>query len=232
VPPRSTSHTGLSAPLFLLNLKAYPAAMGRGALALARSLQREGSRAGVAVGLAPSAPDLGWLARERTIPILAQHVDAEPAGPFTGRVVVEALAAAGVRGSLVNHSEHPLPFPLIQKTVERLRSARMVSVVCAKDPAMVRRLLPLHPTYLAIEPPELIGGRRSVSTARPEVITQTVELAQAIAPTTHVLCGAGIHSAHDVRRALALGSEGILVASAVALAPNPARAIRALIAGF
>lgn len=218
--------------MFLLNLKTYPSVMGAGALRVGRALEREGERAGVAVALAPSNLDVGWLSRQLALPILAQHVDAGPAGAHTGQTVVEAVAAAGASGSLVNHSEHPLATPAVRATVGRLRAAGLTAVVCAGTVPMVRRLAPMRPPFLAIEPPELIGGSRSVSTARPEVISETVEMVGVASPSTRVLCGAGIHDRTDVRKALELGSQGILVASAVALARDPRRAIRELLAGF
>lgn len=232
VPPRSTDAPGLGAPLFLLNLKAYPSTLGPGAVRIGHALEQKGHAAGVAVALAPAAPDLGLLARRLTIPVVAQHVDAEPAGAHTGRTVVESVAAVGARGSLVNHSERPIPFGVIRDTLGRLAALGLTAILCAGSPRAVRKLAPLRPAYLAIEPPELIGGHRSVSKAKPQVITQTVDLVRTLSPRTRVLCGAGIHDRSDVRKAIELGSEGILVASAVALAPRPDRAIGELLAGF
>ena len=232
MPPRSTDPHALRTPLFLLNLKAYPAALGPGALRIGRALEREGRRRRVAVALAAAGPDLGWLARELDIPVVAQHTDAGPVGAFTGRAVAGAVRAAGGAGSLLNHSERPLDDAQIRASLSSLRGEGLSAILCAATPARVRRLLPLRPPFLAIEPPELIGGKRSVSTARPEVITETVELARRLSPATRVLCGAGIHSRQDVKRAMELGSDGILVASAVTLSPSPSRAIRTLLSGF
>lgn len=232
MPRRSIRERGLGTPLFLLNLKTYPSALGPRALRLGRKLERYAQRFGVAAAIAPASPDLAWLARELNLPVLAQHVDPGPAGAATGWVRAEAVASAGAMGSLLNHSEHPLPFATVRATLRDLRKWALVDVVCAATPAAVRRLAPLRPSYLAIEPPELIGGDRSVSAARPEVITETVRLVRRISPSTRVLCGAGVHDREDVRRALELGSEGVLVASAVALDPHPERAIRELLAGY
>jgi triosephosphate isomerase len=132
----------------------------------------------------------------------------------------------------VNHSERPLSFEQVGAAVARLRSQELVPVVCAADIETARRLAEFHPPYIAVEPPELIGGDRSVSTARPEVIEGTVRAVRSVAPETHVLCGAGIHDRRDVALALDLGSEGVLVASAVTGAADPARAIRELLEGF
>lgn len=231
--PRSpTDRAPLGAPLFVLNLKAYPGCVGPGALRLGRALARLSARAGVDAAIAPSAPDLSVLATRLPIPVLAQHADPFEAGARTGFVVPETLLDVGVRGSLVNHSEHRLDFDRVGETAEHLRSLGLVSVVCGKDVNDSRRLARFRPPYLAVEPPELIGGTRSVSKARPAVISGTVSAVRDVSPKSLVLCGAGVHDRDDVRRALELGSHGVLVSSAVARAKDPAGAITELLAGF
>jgi triosephosphate isomerase (TIM) len=188
--------------------------------------------AGVTAALAPAAPDLGRLSSVLTLPLVAQHVDAVDPGARTGWIPVEAIEAAGAIGSLLNHSEHPLAAAQVGQGVQRLRAAGLVPIVCAGTPAEAEALARFQPPFLAIEPPELIGGDVSVSSAQPEVIRGTVDRVRRVAPDTHVLCGAGIHHRSDVAAALDLGSQGILVASAVAKSPDPERAIAELLAGF
>ena len=223
---------GLGEPLFVLNLKTYPDCLGPGALRVAGILETLASEAGVASAVAPAMPDIGQLAGRLSIPVLGQHVDVTQAGPGTGFVPVEALRASGARGSLVNHSEHPIPAPSVRTAVEHLASAGLSAVVCARTVDEARSLAAFEPPYLAVEPPELIGGKVSVSEARPALISSTVAAVREVAPGTRVLCGAGIHDRRDVARAIELGSVGILVASAVAKSPDPARAIRDLLSGF
>jgi len=166
------------------------------------------------------------------IPVLAQHIDPVDPGARTGTTPAEAIQAVGARGSLVNHSERPVGPGEAAEAVQRLGRAGLVAVVCAGTIERARALAALRPPYLAIEPPELIGGDRAVSTARPEVVAGTVEAVRAVAPGTRVLCGAGVHDRRDVARAIELGAEGVLVASAVARAADPRSAIAELLAGF
>ncbi len=201
-------------------------------LRIARELYRAGSAAGVAVAIAPALPDLGRVVSEVPIPVLAQHVDPVEPGARTGFVPAEALAASGARGSLVNHSEHPLSTDATGEAIRRLGALGLVAVVCARDERRAKQLAAFEPPYLAVEPPELIGGRRAVSTARPELVANTVRAVRSVSRSTRVLCGAGVHSRVDVARALELGSEGILVASAVTRAREPRRAIEDLLSGF
>ncbi len=231
-PPPSTEGPSLGAPLFVLNLKTFPAVLGAGALEIARQFADAGRTAGVAVALAPAASDLASVAQLGALPVLAQHVDAVDTGPTTGFLPVGALIADGVRGSLVNHSEHPLSRVAIRAVTSRLAVTGLIAVVCARDARVAGSLARLRPPYVAVEPPELIGGDRAVSTAKPEVIVRSVEAVRSVSPATRLLCGAGIRGRTDVRRALELGADGILVASAVALAPRPREALVELLSGF
>jgi triosephosphate isomerase (TIM) len=195
-------------------------------------LEEAGKSAGVAVAIAPATPDLGRVASSVSIPVLAQHVDAIEAGAHTGSVPPESVAKAGGWGSLVNHSEHPLGPDEVDRTVARLGALHLSAVVCARDVRMSARLARTAPPYLAVEPPELIGGKISVASARPEVVSGAVAAVRRVAPATAVLCGAGIHDRRDVERSIELGAEGILVASAVTRAPEPRAAIVELLAGY
>jgi triosephosphate isomerase (TIM) len=199
---------------------------------VARTLQELGKLAGVPVAIAPATPDLARVASAVSIPVLAQHVDALDPGPHTGFVPVAAAEQAGAWGSLVNHSEHPLPTARTFATVRRLDALGLAAVVCARDVRASRRLASARPPYLAVEPPELIGGDRAVSTAKPEVVAGTVDAVRAVSPSTIVLCGAGVHDRRDVARAYELGAAGVLVASAVTRAPDVRSAIAELLSGF
>lgn len=227
-----TNVRSLGAPVLVLNLKAYPNCLGAGAAELGILLAQRARFRNVAAAVCPSAPDLGRLAGQLPIPVLSQHTDAVEPGAHTGAIVPESLLASGVAGSLLNHSEHPLSDGEVARAVGRLQALGLVPLVCAKDVEDVRRLAGTRPEFLAVEPPELIGGDRSVSTARPEVIRGTVEAVHEVSPGTLVLCGAGVHDRNDVRIALELGARGVLVASAVTRAPDPQAAIDELLAGF
>ncbi|MCI4348431.1 MAG: triose-phosphate isomerase, partial [Thermoplasmata archaeon] len=132
-PPPFTEAAPLGLPLFILNLKAYGDRLGEGATEIGLTFERQLAAAGIPGAIAPAAPDLGVLSHALSIPVLAQHTDPHEAGAHTGYLVPEAIAAAGGRGSLVNHSEHPLGPDTIAATIQRLNALDLVAVVCARD---------------------------------------------------------------------------------------------------
>ncbi|MEM2753049.1 MAG: triose-phosphate isomerase, partial [Nitrososphaerota archaeon] len=84
----------------------------------------------------------------------------------------------------------------------------------------------LSPTMLAVEPPELIGTGIPVSKARPEIVSESVQRIRGINREIKILCGAGITRGDDVRRAIELGSDGVLLASGVVKAKDPRAVIK------
>jgi len=91
----------------------------------------------------------------------------------------------------------------------------MVSVVCTNNVAVSQAAAALGPDYVAVEPPELIGSGVSVAQTRPEIVSGSVAAVKKANPKVRVLCGAGIAKGADVKKALELGTDGVLLASGV-----------------
>ena len=131
------------------------------------------------------------------------------------------------KGTLLNHSDHPISNKIIRRRLKIAKKAGLKTVVCCTNTKRAKEIDKMKPDYIAVEPKELIGGKISVSEAKPELISKTVK-----AVKTKILCGAGIHSKKDVKKALKLGAKGVLVASAVAKAKNPGKVLRELTKGL
>jgi len=211
-----------------VNFKAYENGVGRNAVKLARICEQVAKKEKANIAVAVQPADILAVSSAVSIPVLAQHVDVVEFGAHTGWVLAESVQEAGAVGSLINHSELQVPETMISQIVKRLRSLGMISVVCAGNPAQEVRLAKFKPNLLAIEPPDLIGGKVSVSQARPEIIAQSVKNAKELP----VLCGAGIHTREDVQTAAQLGVQGILVASGVVNAKDPAKVLTELVRGL
>ena len=108
----------------------------------------------------------------------------------------------------------------IKNLVKRLKRLRLKTVLCVKNVNELKKYLKLNPTFIAIEPPELIGTGKAISTERPQLITKAVDDVKSAKNSTKLLCGAGIVSGKDVARAKELGSKGILVASGIVKAKD------------
>ncbi len=219
------SMTKVRTPIVLINFKTYKEATGKRALKLAETSERVSLETEVCIGLAPQLADLTPVARLVTLPVFAQHIDPITPGSFTGHILPESVREAGATGTLINHSERRLKLADIDAAIRRAREANLVSVVCANNPAVSAAVAALKPDMLAVEPPELIGSGISVSKAKPEVISGTVELVKKINSEVVVLCGAGITRGEDVAAALKLGTEGVLVASGVVKAKDSYRVL-------
>jgi len=209
----------------IVNFKAYKQSTGKNAVKLAKLIAKAGKGK---VAVAVQVADIAAVKKAVRIPVLAQHVDPVEFGKKTGSILPESVKEAGAVGTLLNHSEKRIDLGTLKDTIDRCRKAKLTTVVCAHTPKLAIMIAGLKPNMIAIEPPELIGGRISVSTARPEVITETTGNIKRIP----VYCGAGVHTAEDVKIARKLGAKGVLLASGVVLAKKPAEVIKQLLKGL
>ncbi|MBI4416169.1 MAG: triose-phosphate isomerase [Euryarchaeota archaeon] len=219
-------------PFLLVNFKAYPEALGPKAVELAKACAKVAEETGISLGVAPSALDLALVAKSVRLPVFAQHLDPVETGKATGWIPPEAALPAGAVGTIVNHSERKVAWEEMRDLIARCRELGLEVVVCADDVAEAETAAKLGPDYIAVEPPELIGGDVSVTSAKPEVITRAVERIRTTNPKVHVLCGAGVKTGRDVAKALELGTVGILLASGVVKAKSPEKALRDLAKGL
>ncbi len=219
----------LATPFVVVNFKTYNEASGNRAVKLAKICGEVSRKAKIEVAVAVQAADIYRVAKAAKIRVFAQHLDPVSAGQFTGHIFADNLKENGASGTLLNHSERMLDEKTLKMSVGAAKAAGLLTVVCASTPAIAKAASSLNPDFIVIEPPELIGGNISVSTAKPQIITDTIKNVSSNIP---VLCGAGIKTAEDVRKAYHLGAKGILVASGVDVAKNQKEALMNLISGF
>ncbi len=183
-------------------------------------MNRVSSDYGVSAAIAVQTCDIYRASIMSKIPVLAQHVDPVGYGSYTGHTLAEAIKSAGAIGSLVNHSEQRLELWAIDEIIKRLRALGLTQIVCSNNDDVSRAVAVFEPDFIAVEPPELIGGDISVSKAKPEIVSRSVEKVRGIAKRTKVLCGAGIKNSEDVSKAIQLGADGVLLASGIVKAKD------------
>ncbi|MEK6981972.1 MAG: triose-phosphate isomerase [Candidatus Micrarchaeota archaeon] len=216
--------------MIVLNLKTYEKSLEK-ALYYVDVASEVVEETGVRIIVCPPIIHLKESA-ERFSDIFAQHTDYMQPGAHTGSLPPEALKRIKVRGSLVNHSEKKLPLEAVKNTIERLHINSLESIACTADLKETKKVAEFLPTYIAIEPPELIGSGISVSTAKPEVVKESVRTIELVNDKIIPLCGAGVSTKQDVAKALALGSRGVLLASAYVNAKDPKEFLRGLASVF
>ncbi len=219
-------------PAIVLNFKTYPEILGKKGWDLAKRFATVADDTGASIVLCPPATDLAHVAKLVHVPVFAQHVDAVEPGQTTGWVPPESLIEAGAAGTLINHSERKVAWEEMTKVIPRCRALGLEVIGCADDLAEAETLAKLTPDYIAIEPPELIGGDVSVTTAKPEVVSGAVRRIRAANVDVAVLCGAGVKTRKDVAKAIELGTSGVLLSSGVVKAKDPEKALRDLVKGL
>ena len=205
--------------MFIINCKNYNEISGEKINKLASIAEKISKKYKIQIAIAPPHHLLASIKKSKLL-VFAQHLDDAKIGSTTGYMVPEIVKKSKVNGALINHSEHRIPSKEITNLVKRLKKLKMKTVVCVKNVQEAEKYAKLNPTYIAIEPPELIGTGRAISNERPELITKSLLAVKKARNSTKLLCGAGIVTAEDVERAIELGSRGILVASGIVKSRN------------
>lgn len=217
--------------MIFVNFKTYKEASGEKAVKLAKVCQEVASTSKIKIIPVVQTVDLWRIRQKVKIPLWVQHVDWQEEGKFTGFINPEALIQAEASGTLLNHSEHHLSFPVIEKTLRRIKQLKkeFKVMICAKNLKEMVKLKRLKPDFLAYEAPELIASKtKSVAKAHPRIISSAVRKAEGLP----VIVGAGIKSSEDVKIGLEKGAAGILVASSVILAHIPKKKLLELAKNF
>ena len=212
----------------IVNFKNYPEVLGDGSVSLALAVKRVANDALIEAIVAPPTPMLALVASRTGARVYSQSVGSMRGDKTTGEILPEAVKAAGGSGTILNHSESRRTPAELGKLVPRLAGIGMEVCLCAQTAEEAAELAALKPLYLAIEPPELIGSGIAVSKARPELVQKTVSAVRRAGYGGKILCGAGIVSGEDVTKALALGVDGVLVASSVVKARDWEAQVREL----
>lgn len=214
----------LKTPVLAINYKNYRQGYGESGIRIAEAAKRVREKYDIEIIIIPPFTEIKDLVRIG-LPVYAQHADPVGYGASTGSISLEALKDVGVKGVLLNHSEKRVDLRHIARVVEIAKKIGLETLVCAEDVQIARLIALLKPDSIALEPPELIGTGRAVSKVRPEIITEGVRAVKSIDKDIIVLAGAGITGYEDVEKAIELGSEGVLVASAIMTSEDPAKVI-------
>ncbi|WP_337859784.1 triose-phosphate isomerase [Ferroplasma sp.] len=197
-------------PEIFINFKHYNNAIGYNSEKLLSEFGTINNQKGLYYCIA--ATDLRLQKTFPSLKIFSQHVDSNSYGAFTGSISIESLKDIGIHGSLLNHSERRIQSSVIEETVKKSKALDFEIVLCVENLDEVKKYSILEPSYIAYEPPELIGGNVSVSTSKPEIIEQASKLCSG---KTKFLVGAGVKTRKDIDISMDLGASGVLIASGI-----------------
>jgi len=205
-------------PIVVVNFKTYQ--QGESAVKLAKAIEKVGKD--IIIGV--QANDIHEITKLTKLKVFAQHVDYFLPGRNTGYIIPEAVKKDKAIGTFLNHSEHKLNYEILKKTINRCKKIGLKTMVFANSLKEAEKIKKLKPNYLIYEPPELVGGKRSVSESKPEIIKDIKRKLK-----MKFLVGAGIHTKEDVKIAMKLGAAGIALSSAITKSKNPGKKLKELI---
>lgn len=226
--------------MIFINFKSAVRSTGKNAEVLVKALASAQKETKVPIIPVPHTLDL-WVCRQGWLGELwAQHADFNGG---TGKNPVETLKewspstplrASGISGTFLNHSEHKYEgYSLLSKVINQCNEYELKTLVFAGTTDEIGKILEAKviPTYIAYEPPELVGSNEtSVAKAKPKSIKEAADFLKA--QNIPLIVGAGVKDLDDVKHSLELGAVGVAVSSAIIHAEDVKAKVLELAKGF
>ncbi len=219
-------------PMVVINFKTYESSTGQDALKLAMICDDVARESDVEIIICVQAADIFRIRQHVSIPVFAQHIDPIEPGSHTGMILPQSIKQAGAEGTLLNHSENRLRIDVLEASIRAAKKAELTTIVCANDAIVGQAVYSMEPDFVAVEPPELIGGKTSVSNAKPEIIKNSVNRICKLGGYHKVLVGAGVKTNEDIKKSIELGARGVLLASGITKAKKPGKILRDMVKGI
>ena len=199
--------------MIIINFKNYKT--GNNALKLVKQIEKYLPK----VIICPSTIDIETISQKTKLRVFAQHADYQESSRATGYSTLSSLKEAGAKGTLINHSEHKVPFYIIKKIIQKTKENKLKVILCASSLNNIKKFIPLKPYAIAFEDPKLIATGKSITKYNSKALKKFIQIIK----KTNIIpvCGAGISTADDVGQAFQLGCKGVLIASAIANFKNP-----------
>lgn len=218
--------------MIFVNYKTYEESSGEKALSLTQQIESASTESQIKIIPVVQALDAEKILSSTKLEVWIQHIDPVDFGAHTGWTLPEEAAGLGISGVFLNHSEHKFTnFEDLKKVNEMALATNLKTLIFAGNIDELKNVVSLSPTFVAYEPPELVGSTtNSVARAQPEIISQAVEIARERG--LPLVVGAGVSTVEDVRKCVELGAVGVAIATAVVKAPDPKAKLLELVEGF
>ncbi|HBP50724.1 MAG: Triosephosphate isomerase [Candidatus Shapirobacteria bacterium GW2011_GWE1_38_10] len=215
--------------MILINYKIYSATFGDKAIELAKIIKEISDKSKIRIVITASALDAFRIQRESGAEVWLQNIDEFNEGKHTGWISAQQAFELGIKGALINHSEHKISKGKIAKIIKH-KPKNFEIMCCVSSVNQIKKWTnKLKPDWILYEPPELIASKdKSVATENPEMIKAAVTALS----KSKLLVGAGVKSREDVKTSLKMGAQGVGLSSAFVLSDNPRELLREIASGF
>ncbi len=165
------------------------------------------------------------LIKENTenIIVTAQSMDYLVPGRGVGKVLPEALKAAGAEAMFLNHAENPKTVNDLYKTIQRAKELDMVTIVCADSVTEAKAVACMDPDIIIAEPTDLIGTGK---VADDDYMRDAAKAIADINPKVSCMIASGVSTPEDCYNIVRLGSDGTGATSGILNSPDHEVAIR------
>lgn len=205
--------------LLITNFKSYEESLWNLWINLALIHQKVRAESQKDIRIAGHPIDLRLLINAcQDLPIISQWADLADYWAYTWKILPVKLKKIWCSWVLLHHSENRIhDYDTLHKIIAKCNEYGLDTIVCAENIEEWVKISTMWATYIAIEPPELIGWNVSISKANPEIIEEAISQIW----NNRVIVWAWIKTPEDIIIAKKLWVAWILLASGITKAKDP-----------
>jgi triosephosphate isomerase len=211
----------ITKPLIILNFKINPEVFGEKGMQIAKIAEKISENLGITIVLCPPIVYLAKCAEIFNIPVFSQRVDNIKNGNITGKVSVDMLTESGASGSLINHTDNLMNLDNLETVIRLSRTLRLFTTVCTSNEAISAAVTKLDPNAIAFESNEFNKTDRSEAKFNKEFIENHVKRIRMENPRITPIYATDVYPQNNLKKAIELGIEGILIESTLIKAKDP-----------
>lgn len=215
-------------PKLIINFKNYEKGSFLSALSLAKICEKVSLESNFSIGICVNPLDFSLLRKSVKIPIYLQHCDEFSFGAHTGAIIPELAKFHGADGVLLNHAEKPISSEVLGLTVKECKRVHLPVFCICGNLSELKEYLNLDADLYILEHCDAMGSCISIVEMKPQEISKVPE----IMGDKAFMLGAGINNAVQVKKALASGSYGVLISSAVVNSKDPEKKLFEIVSAF
>ncbi|MAE49218.1 hypothetical protein CMI48_00150 [Candidatus Pacearchaeota archaeon] len=211
--------------MIVINFKNWKT--GKEVLRLAKDVQHYFGKTDDVVLCVP-ATEIGRVGDAVELDVFAQHVDLVKKPESTGSVGVKAVKAVGGLGTLINHSEKRLGWKEVTALMQECADLGVRALVCVKTYREAKWVSKqtVRPWGVVYEGGSLFFAEKALTGSREKEIKAFADLFKE--SEVKALCGGGLFTLKDIKTALDVGCDGVVLDSAIAKVKKPERFLKGL----
>lgn len=194
----------------IINFKSFHLYKGSNCIKLAKEIEQISKQNSFPIAICPPIHCLSTIINEVDLPTFSQVVDPLLKGNFTAKMPIETLVDSGATGILLS-DDLSMSLKDSEFILRTARTLKLLTVFISTNVAISAAVSKLDPHGIAFSPPDYASDGTTVASSTLDPIENHIRRIKIENSRVFPICGAGIKTSADIKKAIELGSHGIML---------------------